>query len=585
MSASSNLLRHPLQTDRIYLIVFFIFSLFVFTRGLSIHGLEYRDDEIFYVRSTQEMIQSGNFISPTYFGENRFQKPILYYWFILLSYKIFGINWFAARFASSVFGALTVCLTWLIGKRLFDRSTATLSAFMLMTLPLFFRHAKNAVPDMALTFFIVWAMYSAIQLSLSTHENKSKRLSVLFFVACGLGFMVKGVAALAVPMATAVLYAAIVRKKGFLKDMHFGLGVIILAILIAPWFLYMIQAHGKEYSDYILIQETKNRILGQGGNVVIERIASFAGHLLFYLKTILSYFAPWSIFLFFAVPLAVVRWRRRVDEGQALVWLLAWLFVVLFIFSNMYFVINHYMMALATPFVILVSYFLLSPIRGNPIFASGIIFLRKGLLIMMVTISLLAFSFLVVFLAGYNPAWLILIAGVYCAVLVVMVRHKSALAAPLVLAAILLTVYSQATIMRKGGIGLVVLQKFADTINAQIQKGDLVVVGSHDIHEKEFQIYFDRLVIKIADDDPIRTKHELLKFLSESPSVYCLLTKNDLDFLSSDLPKDSYTIIQEEYSFRRHMRLDQGFFWALFKLDQGVVQDYLKEKTVLIRKE
>ena len=133
------------------------------------HGLEYRDDEIFYFKSTQEMLQNGNILSPTYFGEDRFQKPILYYWMVLLSYKIFGVNWFGARLVAVIFAGLTVCLTWLIGRALFNRRVAALSAVILMTIPLFFRHAKNAVPDMVLNFFIVGAIYCAIRFVQSTY--------------------------------------------------------------------------------------------------------------------------------------------------------------------------------------------------------------------------------------------------------------------------------------------------------------------------------------------------------------------------------------------------------------------------------
>jgi len=117
------------QSNSIILcILLFAVSLFVFSRGLSIHGAEYRDDEVFYFKSTQEMVHGGNLLSPIYFGEDRFQKPILYYWLVIASYKVFGINWFGARFVAVFFAALTVCLTWLIGKELFEKKTAILAA-------------------------------------------------------------------------------------------------------------------------------------------------------------------------------------------------------------------------------------------------------------------------------------------------------------------------------------------------------------------------------------------------------------------------------------------------------------------------
>ena len=157
------------RKDVLIALTLFCISLFVFTCALEIHGIEYRDDEIFYFKSTQEMVLNHAFLSPTYFGENRFQKPILFYWLILFSYKLFGINWFAARLVGSLFGSLTIVLTWLIAREFFDRKLSILSCFILMTVPLFFRHAKNAVPDMPFDFFIVLALYWMLKFISTPH--------------------------------------------------------------------------------------------------------------------------------------------------------------------------------------------------------------------------------------------------------------------------------------------------------------------------------------------------------------------------------------------------------------------------------
>jgi len=348
-----------LRTDIVACLLLFLLGAFVFTRGLSIHGLEYRDDEIFYFTSTQEMLQTGDVLSPTYFGEDRFQKPILYYWLVLLSYKIFGVNWFGARFVAVIFAALSVCVTWLMGKNLFNRRVATLSAVVLMTVPLFFRHAKNVVPDMALNFFIVASMYCAIrfiQCSVGIlggelrKGSTSARYSILFFVCCALGFMIKGFIALIVPFLTVVLFSFGNRGSKILSTMRFGRGILIMLLIICPWFLYMIATHGQTYLDYMLVDETKNRLITEGtGNVLLKVVSTFLDHCLFYLNVIGSYFAPWSVFLIAAIPLAFLRVRSKAKTGQGLSLLLIWFFVVFCFFALIYFSINHYMLVLSTP--------------------------------------------------------------------------------------------------------------------------------------------------------------------------------------------------------------------------------------------
>ena len=51
-----------------------------------------------------------------------------------------------------LFAALTVGLTAILAQRFWGRKAAILSGFLLLTTPLFVRHAQNAVPDMAFNF-------------------------------------------------------------------------------------------------------------------------------------------------------------------------------------------------------------------------------------------------------------------------------------------------------------------------------------------------------------------------------------------------------------------------------------------------
>ena len=586
------------RADTVICIFLFFLSLFIFTRGLNIHGLEYRDDEIFYVQSTQEMLAAGNFLSPTYFGENRFQKPILYYWLVLFSYKVFGVNWFAARFVAAVFAGLTVCVTWLIGKSLFDRRVATLSAVILMTVPMFFRHAKNAVPDMPLNFFIVWAVYCAVRfmrvssgaVGASKEEAVPAKWNILFFVSCALGFMIKGFAALIIPIVTVVVFCLWARKPKMTAEMRFGRGLWIMLLIMLPWFFYMIRAHGQAYLDYMLIDETKNRLIdGGGGSLVLKVMATFFDHCVFYLSVIGSYFAPWSIFLIGAVPLALVRLKRSRawNEGSRLA--LVWFFVVFFFFSTLYFSINHYMLVLTTPFALLLGCFFLEGLNDENVVGRIALFLRRYVAVFILTVSCLAFGFLSVFLAGGSKWWLVILAAAYVGMVTGIRKSRSPMAAPLVLGAFLLFVFAQSSLLDKAGVTThATLQKFAVTLNGEFEAGTagqaVIGVGSHDIHEKEFQAYFDQKVLKAAGSEDDETRAKLKRLFATDKKVYCLITENDFNrFLKGSFPVP-LEIVKEDLIFRRRMRIDRGFFAALLTLDRMKVRDYLKEKIVLVRK-
>ena len=63
-------------------------------------------DETFYGQTAKEMFLKGEWLTPTLYGQPQFEKPILFYWLIEISYQMFGINEFAVRFPCALFGFL-----------------------------------------------------------------------------------------------------------------------------------------------------------------------------------------------------------------------------------------------------------------------------------------------------------------------------------------------------------------------------------------------------------------------------------------------------------------------------------------------
>jgi 4-amino-4-deoxy-L-arabinose transferase-like glycosyltransferase len=557
----------------------FLAALFIFTRNLAVHGLEYRDDEIFYYHSSQEMLQHHNYLSPTYFGENRFQKPILFYWLMIVFYKLFGINWFSARLASSIFGAMTVALTWLFAKKLFNTQTAHLSAIILTSIPLFFRHAKNAVPDMALNFFIVLALYCAYEFFCNSEQ---KKWAYAFFVSCALGFMVKGIAALVVPIVTVVLYGLMSQPKGTLKKFNFLVGSIIILSIVAPWFIYMVKVHGKEYWDYMLVKETEGRITGEG-NSLIAIFKNLSKHSTFYFKVILNYFAPWSIFFFLGIIVGIRQIMKKAEDASALKLILIWIVVVYLIFSSMKFLINHYMMVLTTPFAMVTSYFLLHQVKSSA--ESFINTFTKWFLISTFVIGFAAFTFLVLFLVKSHEAWAYILAVSFVGILIVLIKTPSLFLRPAILGTFIIVLFTQSNLLFKAGIvSHATLQKFATTI-VNDPKQYIVGVGSHDIHEKEFQVYFDQPVIKAATSLDHETRGLLTKLFDHKEEVYCLFIKKDFDvFRATANIQKPLEIVQSEFIVRKRMSLDKNFVKALFAFDRQAVEHYLKEEIILVKK-
>ena len=572
----------PVKNERIIFLIIFFAGILFFVQGLNVHGIEYRDDEIFYFRSTQEMFHSGNIFSPVYFGEDRFQKPILFYWFILISYRLFGEGWFAARFVSVIFASLTLAVSWLLAKNLFDKKTAAASVLILATLPLFFRHAKNAVPDMALNFFIVFAVFCIFKF----FDDPSRRIySRLFFVSCALGFMVKGFAALVIPFATSVLYAVSAGKPGLLKRMNFAQGAIIFLLIVLPWFIYMFFIHGEQYADYVLKTETLGRMVSVSGeNIFIKILKTFKTNSLFYLRTMLSYFAPWSVFGLLAVPAAFWAWRKKEEKAQSLLAMLLWFAVVFLFFSLIFAKINHLVLVLTTPFAVLLSYFFLRPF-GEPVLADRIIFcFRRYFSLFIIAAGFIGISFVKIFFLNGSKLWLMFFLSVFI-LIVYTVRRSQAFVLPVIMGSIFLLTFSRSSLLSEARLTAgSSLRDFASFINRQEEPSAVIGVGSHDIHEKEFQLYFDKKVEKLATSEDQETKAALIRFFKNPRTSYCLMMQADYQKFADPSWQSEAGIIKEDMVFRKRMDLDKDFFVSVLKLDRDTINRYLKEKVILLKK-
>ena len=75
------------------LILLCIPTFFVFLGSAAITD----SDEAFYAEASREMIESGDWITPRFNYELRFEKPILFYWMVAATYTVAGVSEGAAE--------------------------------------------------------------------------------------------------------------------------------------------------------------------------------------------------------------------------------------------------------------------------------------------------------------------------------------------------------------------------------------------------------------------------------------------------------------------------------------------------------
>ena len=239
-------------------IIFYCISLFSF--GAWKAGMEFKGDENFYFESSRNMVETGDIITPRYMNEERFQKPILFYWFIVLAFKIFGMNWLAARMPSVILGAFAALLVFAIAKAIFgNKKTAVISALFFATTPLCYRYARLAVPDMALIFFETLALYFFVRF----YKRRSRGYLMAFFASLGFAFLIKGPVGAIVPLLIVGIFWAFKRERLF----RFGdilASIILFGLIVTPWFYMMLKIYPDRYASEVFAREIAQR-LGWGG--------------------------------------------------------------------------------------------------------------------------------------------------------------------------------------------------------------------------------------------------------------------------------------------------------------------------------
>ncbi len=249
------------------------------TGGIMIYIL----DEAKNAECAREMYASGDWVVPRFNGELRTDKPPLHYFFMGAAYSVFGVNPFAARFFSVVFGLLTVWLTYHMAARYLSKQAAFYSAVVLLaSLHMAFQFHLS-VPDPYLIFFITLSLYSFFR----GYTEQSTRHMYLCYAAVGLGTLAKGPIAIALPgliFLLFILYRRDLKWRSIVALRPFTGALVVLAIAL-PWYIAVHLATDGEWTRGFFIDHNANRFAdtkeGHGGLFIYTPLVATLGLLPF----------------------------------------------------------------------------------------------------------------------------------------------------------------------------------------------------------------------------------------------------------------------------------------------------------------
>ncbi len=269
--------------------------------GWEMGGLGLTDrDEGSNAEAAREMLETGDWISPTLNYEPRFAKPAFTYWLLSGSYSLFGINEFAARLPSALSGLCVVLLQYAFVYRWLGAPLALLASIMLLLNMEFLAINRLVLTDPELVVCTTLAGYSFWQ-GLSRSSKTSRWWFLCFYLAMGFGMLVKGPVGIIIPLVGVLPYLLLTRQwKHFWQKGFPLLGTCLVLIVAAPWYVAMFQIHGEAYWAAAQANTTgrfMNPMEGHGGT------------LFFYVPILLLGFFPWSAFLPSVLYQSLKAWK------------------------------------------------------------------------------------------------------------------------------------------------------------------------------------------------------------------------------------------------------------------------------------
>jgi 4-amino-4-deoxy-L-arabinose transferase-like glycosyltransferase len=272
-------------------------------------------DEARFAQASRQMIETGNAIDIRFQDTPRYKKPIGIYWLQAATVRLAGgedpANPVWLYRIPSLFGALAAVLaTWALGRRLFGAGAGFVAAALLASALLVGVEARFAKTDAALLGCTTVAMAALSRIY--DPERATWRTALAFWLALGLGTLIKGPLVVVVVAIAIVTLIVLERRVGWLSGLRWGWGLLLYAVMVVPWFVAIIFASKGGYLQESVGVDLVPKLLG-------AQEAHGAPPLTYFLLLPVTFWSS-SVFVLFGLGWG---WRNRHDRDVR--FLLAWL--------------------------------------------------------------------------------------------------------------------------------------------------------------------------------------------------------------------------------------------------------------------
>jgi 4-amino-4-deoxy-L-arabinose transferase-like glycosyltransferase len=297
-----------------------IFCGFLFFYGLGSFGLV-GADEPRYAQIAREMLARHDWVTPILNGTAWLEKPVLYYWGAMLSYKLFGVSDWAARVPSATMATLLVFSVYLFLRR-FRPGSQLDGALIVASSVAVIGFARAASTDMPLT-----AMFGIALLAwYAWLETDEKRWLGVAYFFLALATLAKGPVAPFLALLIVVAFCLVLRDFKVLARMLWLPGLAVYFVVMLPWYV-LVQIHNPQFLRVFFMEHNLQRF----STNMFQHEQPFW----YFLPVLLVSVLPWTVLVSVAVIRGIRKlFQERVQTGGTFeLFLLIWGILPILFFS------------------------------------------------------------------------------------------------------------------------------------------------------------------------------------------------------------------------------------------------------------
>ncbi|HEV2118176.1 MAG TPA: glycosyltransferase family 39 protein [Terriglobales bacterium] len=294
------------------------------------------DADSTHAEAAREMLARGDYITLHVNGIRYLEKAPLPYWLVAGSYRLFGINEFAARLPTTLAVLLLAWLGLAWGRRAFGERAGNYAGLFVLTCAGVYLFTRIFIPDVLLSLLIAASLYFLLT-ALELPGGAGRWYAGYACVA--LAVLTKGLVALVFVSMPAVIYLAITGEWRRWREFHLLSGLALFFAIAAPWHILAgLRNHG--FFWFYFVNEHFLRFLGERYPKDYNKLPAAL-----YWSLHLVWLFPWSFYLPSLVrsvirdvkqrPAGVAEARARfAARTRLLCWIWAGLVLVFFALST-----------------------------------------------------------------------------------------------------------------------------------------------------------------------------------------------------------------------------------------------------------